>query len=146
MRSFFDINVLIALLDPDHSHHQPAQDWWLKNREGGWASCPITENGFVRVLSNVRYPNDVRFSPSRLIQDLKDFILVSDHEFWEDNISLTDDRLFSRHAIISPSWLTDIYLLALAIKNRGRLVTFDRRIRPETVIGASENNLCIIEF
>lgn len=144
MRSLFDVNVLIAVLDPDHSHHIQAQEWWSDSRSSGWASCPITENGFVRVMCNYKYPADERFSPGQMIQDLTDFINVSDHEFWPDDISLTDSSLFSKGNIVSPTWLTDIYLLALATQRGGRLVTFDRRIRIETVPGASKNNLCII--
>src|SRR5947208_2168029 len=108
MRSLLDINVLISLLDPDHSHHDRAQAWWKDNRAAGWASCPISENGFVRVMSNPNYPVEIRFAPGQLIKDLRDFATTSDHEFWADDISLLDDTLFDSNRILGPRQLTDI--------------------------------------
>jgi predicted nucleic acid-binding protein len=56
-RALFDVNLLIALFDEQHVHHVRAQAWWAATRAGGWASCPVTENGFVRVISQPNYPN-----------------------------------------------------------------------------------------
>jgi predicted nucleic acid-binding protein len=50
VRALFDVNVLIALFDPAHVHHESAHAWWKANQSSGWATCPLTENGFVRVL------------------------------------------------------------------------------------------------
>lgn len=144
MRSLLDVNVLIALLDPDHPHHDRAQVWWKANRKDGWASCPISENGFVRVMSNPKYPADVPLTPLGLIADLRDFVQMGDHEFWADDISLLDSSLFATNRIIGPRQITDVYLLALAVHNRGRLVSFDERITTSAVINANRSNLCVI--
>ena len=144
MRSLLDVNVLIALLDPDHSLHERAQRWWKANSRFGWASCPITENGFVRILSNITNADGGRLSPHILIRDLSDFVLVSDHEFWPDDVSLLDEKIFARSKVISAGAVTDIYLLALATIHIARLVTFDTRIKRDSVIGSKDTNLCII--
>ncbi|MEO6655862.1 MAG: TA system VapC family ribonuclease toxin [Pyrinomonadaceae bacterium] len=144
MRSLLDINVLISLLDPDHSHHERAQDWWRDNRNAGWASCPISENGFIRIMSNPSYPAEVHFSPAKAIVDLYDFVSMSDHEFWADNISMLDDKVFESKRILGSRQLTDIYLLALAVQHSGRLVSFDQRISASSVRNATTTNLCII--
>lgn len=144
IRSLLDINVLISLLDPDHSHHDRAQDWWKDNRNAGWASCPISENGFVRVMSNPSYPAEIRFTPAQLIKDLWDFASTSNHEFWADDISLLDDKLFKSNRIIGPKQLTDLYLLGLAVRHDARLVSFDVRITGSAVPNANAINLVII--
>ena len=59
MRALFDVNVLIARFDPAHVHHERAHRWWKLNKTSGWASCPLTENGFVRILSQPKYPNTI---------------------------------------------------------------------------------------
>jgi len=144
MRSLFDINVLIALLDPDHPHHVRAQAWWKVNRHAGWATCPLSENGFVRVMSNAKYPADIPFAPQGLILDLADFISRGHHEFWPDDISLLNTNVFNTQSILGPRHLTDIYMLALAVRNGGRLVSFDTRISTIAVRNATAANLSII--
>lgn len=143
-RALLAVNVLIALLDPDHDHHDSAQNWWKLNHTGGWASCPITENGFVRIMSNVLYPAEIQFTPSQLVKDLLDFVNVTDHAFWPDDVSLLDNNTFERERLISHRSLTDAYLLAVAKARKSRLVTFDRRITIFAVKGATEENLCVI--
>jgi len=144
MRSLFDVNFLIALTDPDHANHPRAQSWWKINRHCGWASCPLTENGFVRVMSNPKYPTESSFIPRQLISDLLDFVLLGEHEFWHDDISLLDSSIFDSSRIVGPRQITDIYLLALTVKNGGRLVTFDERISIQAVSGATPDNLVIV--
>ena len=144
MRSLLDINVLIALLDPDHSNHPRAQDWWKVNRTPGWASCPLTENGFVRILSNPKYPADIPAAPGQRITDLRDFVSMGNHEFWPDDISILDDTLFDATRVMGPRQLTDLYLLALAANHKGRLVTFDERIPLSAIRNASGAHLCVI--
>ena len=57
MRGLLDVNALIALFDEDHPFNATIREWWVENRAGGWASCPLTENGFLRVVSQRRYSN-----------------------------------------------------------------------------------------
>ena len=131
MRALLDINVIIALLDPDHTFHDRAHAWWAQNQSEGWASCPITENGVVRIMSNPGYSERARFAPADLIARLGTFAAQTNHEFWPDDISLRNPEVFTPERILGSRQLTDIYLLALATKHTGRLVTFDGNISLE---------------
>jgi toxin-antitoxin system PIN domain toxin len=144
MRALLDVNVLIALLDPDHVFHDRAHDWWAGNLADGWASCPLTENGVVRIMSNPGYSSALRFTPGDLIHRLQVFASQSDHEFWPDEITLRDGLLFVADHIHSSRQLTDIYLLGVASKHGGRLVTFDQGISRSTVRISKEENLCVL--
>src|SRR5258706_3876930 len=125
MLALLDVNFIIALLDPDHAFHERAHAWWAANRNRGWASCPLTENGVVRVMSHPGYSQTTRFAPGDLIDRLRQFAAQSDHEFWPDGISLRDKNIFAAERIPNSRQLTDLYLLALAVAHPGRLVTFD---------------------
>lgn len=143
MRALLDVNVIIALLDPDHAFHERAHAWWAGNRTHGWASCPLTENGVVRIMSHPGYSKATRFTPGDLLGRLQQFAAQSDHEFWPDSISLRDDRLFNTERIHTSRQLTDVYLLALAVAHKGRLVTFDQGISLSCVHHAKAANMCI---
>ena len=91
MRALLDVNVLIALLDPDHSLHAAATAWFRENAREGWASCPITQNGCMRVMSHPAYPNA---PPLRMIAErLAEATASPLHEFWPDDVSLLDPRV-----------------------------------------------------
>ena len=144
MRSLLDINILIALLDPKHIFHSDAHTWWSMRGDLQWASCPLTENGFLRIMSNPRYDKHKQFSFTELAKLLGDFARDTQHEFWPDDISLLDDSIIPSNIILGSKLITDTYLLALAVKNNGRLVTFDAKISRSTVIGATAKNLSVI--
>ena len=143
MRSLLDINVIISLIDPDHVFHERAHDWWSTNFKSGWASCPITENGVVRIMSNPNYSLKARFVPDDLVGRLGEFAAKSDHEFWPDEISLLDEKIFAAGRIHNSRQITDLYLLALAAKHGGRLVTFDEGIALNAVKTAKPANLFV---
>ena len=139
MRSLLDVNVLIALLDADHSLHGPAMQWFEANARQGWASCPITQNGCLRIMSHPAYPNA---PPVRTILDrLTAATATGLHEFWADDVSLLDDRLLDHSRILGSRQITDLYLLALAVTHGGRLVTFDTSIALQAVRGATALHL-----
>ena len=144
MRALLDINVLIALFDPDHVFHDRSHRWWKSNARGGWASCPLIENGVVRIMSNPAYSKGAQFPPNELIQRLKHFAINTDHEFWPDDLTLRDDTLFVGERLHSSRSITDIYLLGLAVKHEERLATFDEQIPISSVRGAKASNLCLI--
>ena len=144
MRALLDINVMIALLEPDHAFHERAHAWWAVNEANGWASCPLTENGVVRILSHPGYSRNVQFAPRELIKMLHRFSVQTDHEFWSDSISLRDATIFAVDRIHGSRQLTDLYLLALAVANRGRLVTFDEKIPISAVHSATPQHLCVV--
>lgn len=142
MRALFDVNLLIALFDPEHIHHDPSQRWWEANRAVGWASCPLSQNGFVRIVSQATY---LKPSPARdLVERLAEAVVDTDHEFWPDDVSLTDESLFVRDRLLGPKRLTDIYLLALAVRHGGRLATFDRNIPLAAVRGAEPRHVAVV--
>jgi uncharacterized protein len=144
VRALLDINVIIALLDPDHVFHDRAHAWWEANRKHGWASCPLTENGVVRIMANPVYSQSVRFTPQDLISRLNSFATQTNHEFWPDNVTLRDVGVFAGDRIHGSSQITDIYLLALAVKHMGRLATFDERIPASAVCSATKSNVCTV--
>lgn len=141
--ALLDVNVLVALFDGNHTHHEAAHAWFAANRELGWATCPITENGFARVISNVAYPGR-RTTLRDAINRLSSFRDSDGHVFWPDTLTLCDPNLFRPEHVSGHRQITDAYLLALAAKNGGRLASFDRRIVADAVTGATTANLTII--
>jgi uncharacterized protein len=142
--SLLDVNVLVALFDPSHVHHEAAHRWVARNRRKGWGTCPLTINGCVRVLSHPSYSGP-RASPPEIIGLLRTFCAGEHHEFWADSVSLADERLFRSAAIASHNQLTDLYLLGLAVARHGKLATFDRGISIKAIMGAAQSNLEVIE-
>lgn len=141
--ALLDVNVLVALFDSDHVHHNSAHEWFAANRESGWATCPLTENGLVRVLSNVAYAG-VPYQPAAIVKRLEQFCASGHHGFWPDAISLRDPRLFDRTVAVTHRQITDVYLLGLARNQGGRLATFDRGIPVAAVVGADSGYLEVI--
>ena len=111
--ALLDVNVLVALFDPDHVHHEFAHDWFADHRQQGWATCPITENGLVRVLSNPAYAGST-LRPAAVTSALARFRASGDHAFWPATLSLTDERVFDLSVASGHGKLTDVYLLGLA--------------------------------
>lgn len=142
MRALLDVNVLIALLDQDHALHVRARGWFAKNANAGWASCPLTQNGCVRILSHPGYPNGVSVAGAMTL--LGEAIADSHHAFWADDFSLLDARIADPTRIHGPRQLTDVYLLALAVRNGGRFVTLDEGVSIAAVHGAVKKNLLIL--
>jgi uncharacterized protein len=142
MRALFDVNLLIAIIDEGHEHHWKAHEWWTANIADGWATCPLTENGMVRVMSQSGYKAPI--SATFAIDLLAEQIGKSDHAFWADDISLRDNERIDPDRILGPNQITDAYLLALAVKHGGRLATFDRSITLGAVRGAEPRHLVVI--
>jgi uncharacterized protein len=139
MRALLDVNVLIALHDALHVHHQVATDWIEQHRQHGWASCPITQNGWLRVASQPSYSNPQPLS--KLLEASASILKSRVHEFWPDDISLLDGKRLHANKVLGHRQLTDVYLLALAVHHHGRLVTFDAKIPTSVVVGASAKHL-----
>lgn len=142
MRSLLDVNVLIALLDAAHVHHTRATQWLGENIRHGWASCPLTQNGCIRILAQPNYPNSV--PAVQAAARLREAVRTVHHEFWADDQSLLDDDLFNWTHLLGPRQLSDAYLLALAVRHKGRFVTLDRRVPLAAVPGASAKHLAVI--
>jgi toxin-antitoxin system PIN domain toxin len=142
MRALLDVNVLIALLDADHSLHASAMRWFDENAKAGWASCPITQNGCIRVMSHSSYPNTVPVQS--IVERLAEAASNAFHSFWPDDVSILDRRVVDPGRVHGPRQVTDLYLLALAVKNRARLATFDRSIPLDAVEGAEKRHLLVL--
>lgn len=142
MRALLDVNVLIALLDENHAHHATVSDWFSGHIEHGWASCPLTQNGCVRIVSQPRYPNALGVADA--VMRLKDAVSTRWHQFLQDDVSLLDDSVVDRRQLLGPRQLTDVYLLALAVAHGVRLVTLDKSVSVVAVRGAREDHLAVI--
>lgn len=141
-RALLDVSVLLALLDSDHVDHSRAREWLEVEIGSGWASCPITENGFVRIISQPRYPSPI--SPTEAADLLGRAVGTPHHEFWPCDLSLLDREVVDRTRVHGPRQVTDAYLLALAVRHRGRLVTFDRSVVLSAVPGATADALTVL--
>lgn len=122
-----DVNVLIALIDPAHVHHDAAHAWFDASGKNNWATCPLTENGIIRIVSHPKYPNCVG-TPAVAIAVITRLRQLPGHDFWPDDISLTDNRHIKSARLLSSAQVTDTYLLALARAHEGQLATFDNRL------------------
>lgn len=142
MRSLLDVNVLIALLDADHVSHDVAWAWFNRNARGGWASCPLTQNGCIRIMSHARYPSPIPVQSG--MERLREATASSHHAFWPDDVTLLDETVADAARIHGPRQLTDLYLLALAVHHSGRLVTFDHAIAASAIRGARDEHLCLL--
>lgn len=142
MRALLDVNVLIALFDSAHVHHRRSREWFEANIALGWASCPITQNGCLRILSQPTYPQSIPLA--QVAERLRRATATPHHAFWPDDISALDDGLIDARRIHGSKPLTDIYLLALAVKHAGRFVSFDARIARSAVRAAEERHLVVL--
>lgn len=142
--SLLDVNVLVALFFPDHIHHDVAHDWFADHRHEGWATCPLTENGLIRVACQ-QPSDDSVVRPADVIVNLTRFCRDKLHRSWTASVSLADATLFAPQFIGGHRQVTDVYLLGLARKNGGRLATFDRTIPVKAVRGGTAELLHVIE-
>lgn len=142
MRALYDVNVLIALFDPQHTQHYKANKWHSESQTHGWASCPLTQNGLLRIVSQPRYTNPA--TVAELLALLTNATRDPSHEFWPDDVSLTAGGTLQPQIPLTSSAITDIYLLALAVKHAGCLVTLDSRISRSAVVGASPVHLVVL--
>lgn len=139
MRSLFDVNALIALHDQQHVHHRTVAEWFRQHAAQGWASCPLTQNGAMRVMSQPAYPQPAPLSA--LFTMFGRSFGDPSHAFWPDDLSLGDQAVFDNERIHGHRQITDVYLLGLAVAHGGRLVTLDARIPLSAVRGASASHL-----
>ncbi len=142
MRALLDVNVLIALLDAGHVHHRVVTDWLVTHLGDGWASCPLTQNGCIRIFSNPAYPNAV--PAAQIAERLAEAARHPAHAFWPDAISLLEPGRLAWERLLSSRQVTDAYLLALAVEQGGRLVTLDRGVPLAAVRGAQSRHWVVL--
>lgn len=136
-RYLLDINVLIALIDPAHVQHDNAHKWFAAKGQKAWATCPITENGLLRIVGHPRYPNSPG-SPAVVAGLLRSFQGSPGHAFWPDDVSLLDPQHVNAARVLDSAHVTDTYLLALARAHDGQLASFDQRLVTDAVIGGAQ--------
>jgi toxin-antitoxin system PIN domain toxin len=142
MRALLDVNVLIALLDPLHVHHARAHEWLAGNIEHGWASCPLTQLGCVRIMGQPAYPNP---QPAAAVaRRLAVAAREKHHEFWSASLDACGGELLNWDSVMTSRHATDAYLLALAVQHGGRFATFDRHVPLRAVRGAAARHLVVI--
>ena len=132
MTFLLDVNVLIALIDPTHVGHDAAHLWFGATGAASWATCPLTENGVIRIVGHPKYPNSAG-SPAAAAAIVSRLRTLPGHAFWKDDFSLLDSAIVEIARIAISAQVTDTYLLALAAANHGQLATFDRRLSPVAV-------------
>ena len=130
-----DINLLLALTDPMHVHHEAAHRWFSEKDRRIWATCPITENGFIRIVSHPNYPNRPGDVPA-VLEILSLLCKAPCHLFWAEDLSLL--QVLKSDAVISHAQITDAYLLGLAAHKKGKLATLDQRIPADIVAGGRD--------
>lgn len=141
--ALLDVNLLVALFNPQHTHHEVAHDWFADNHAKGWATCALTQNGFVRVLANpISDVGVVR--PTELVDRLRQLCSEKHHVFWSESVSLIDATIFNPSMIRGHRQVSDIYLLGLAKKMGGYLATLDGGIPLGAVVGATRKTLAVI--
>lgn len=128
-----DVNVLIALIDPAHVQHDAAHGWFAQTGSASWATCPLTENGLLRIVGHPRYPN-APGTPATVAVVLQALRALPGHHFWPDDISLMNPALVQAERLLSHTQVTDSYLLALARHHGGKLASFDRKLVTDAVV------------
>ena len=132
MTFLLDVNVLIALIDPGHVAHDDAHMWFAANGAAAWATCPITENGVIRIVGHPRYPNSPG-SPALVAEIVVKLRALPGHVFWPDDVSLVGSTDVDVSKILTSAQVTDAYLLSLAKAHGGRLASFDRKLSTAAV-------------
>ena len=142
MRGLFDVSILLALIDTAHARHGDVVRWVSAHRSDGWATCPLTQNGFVRIISQRGYPNP--FELPDPVAALRAAVALPDHEFWSDDLSILDAERVDHSRLLGPKQITDVYLLALAVKHGGRFVTLDTGISFKAARGGRAETLVVV--
>jgi toxin-antitoxin system PIN domain toxin len=138
-----DVNALIALLWEEHPFHKCCADWFAKSGKEGWATCPMTESGCVKILSTPAFtanPPSV-VSALRILQTAAES--SGNHHFWNDDLPLSALRLRWSSGL-GHKQVTDAYLLSLAIHHKGSLVTFDARMEMLAGLGNVANDSLVV--
>lgn len=132
--ALLDVNVLIALIDPRHVHHESCHRWFASREGADWASCAITQNAVLRIVGHPRYPNSPG-SPAVVSRILQELVGHPQHRYWPDAPSLLGLGHVNPSALVNSGQITDTYLLALAVHQGGVLASLDQRLSTVAVAG-----------
>ena len=137
MTFLLDVNVLIALLDDEHVAHHRVLPWFESEGMKSWATCPITQNGVIRILGHPTYPGG-HGDCSMIAAVLSELCALEGHEFWPDDLDLLRSDAVRINRLPSSKHLTDTYLVALASSRSAQLATLDRKISTAAIVGGAE--------
>ena len=140
MTYLLDVNVLVALAWPSHSHHDRAQAWFARHGAEGWATCPFTETAFVRILSNLTFSPDA-VSPREATNLLGANVDHPHHKFWADDVTFVDAVRPFAHSLVGHQQVADAYLLGLAIHKKGAFATMDHSIQALLAKGIKKSDV-----
>ncbi len=138
-----DVNVLIAMAWPTHRDHEKVLEWLAHHAREGWATCPLTQTGFVRILSNPAFSANA-LTPTDALTLLQANLAHPAHRFWADEVSLIDSLEPFAQKLAGHQQVTDAYLLGLAIHKKGKLVTLDRGVRMLLPEKSPERDLVVL--
>lgn len=136
MTFLLDVNVLVALIAPDHPSHEAAHRWFDAEGRADWATCPLSENGALRVLGNPKLPGSPG-TPGGVVSLLQSLLEQGSRSFWVDDLRLMTSPLIVHSRLLRREDVTDTHLLALAVSHDGRLATLDRKLRFDAVKGGA---------
>ncbi|MGI9170827.1 MAG: TA system VapC family ribonuclease toxin [Caulobacteraceae bacterium] len=142
MTFLLDVNVMIALIDRAHVHHELSRGWFEREGRQSWATCPISENGALRIVGHPAYGN-FPGSPAAVATVLQELRTLGNHRFWPDDISLVASEFVDPARLLTSGQVTDTYLLALAISKGGARATLDRRLITAAAQGGAAG-LCLV--
>ncbi len=143
MPFLLDINVLIARTDPRHEHHSRCLAWERLHRRPPFATCPLTENGFLRIYGHPNYPGGPG-SPAEARIELDAIRRLPQHAFIPDDISIAEQARIQNLKSVTPRQLTDLYLLALAVRHDYQFATLDANIDASLVVDGPAA-LCLVD-
>ena len=125
--NLLDINVLVALLWGSHEGHEKAQNWFAQGAKAGWATCPFTQAGCVRILSNPAFSRNA-VTPQQALKLLSVNMNHPTHVFWPDDLTFAEAVAPMEQLLVGHKQVHDAYLLGLAIRRKAKLVTLDRSV------------------
>lgn len=137
MTFLLDVSVAIALIDPAHVSHSTVQAWFAAGGSSSYATCPIVQNGVLRIVGHPSYPQSPG-SPAAAWPALASLTEQAGHSFWSDDVDIMSSTLIDGEKVRTSGQVTDTYLLALAVHHGGKLATLDLRLSAAAVKGGAQ--------
>jgi len=141
--SLLDVNALIAAAWPTHTAHEKVQAWFASHAHAGWATCPLTELGFVRILSNPAFSPHA-LTPREAATLLQANVKHPAHHFWADDLPFSSSAQTYLDRLTGHQQVTDAYLLGMAFQRNGKLVTLDQSVQALLADKPSVQNLLLV--
>ena len=141
--ALLDVSVLVALAWPNHVHHEVARAWFRRNHRRGWATCSMTQTGFVRVSANKAFIQTA-VSPREAVLLLGELTGLAGHRFWADDLHFVCSPHVDTDRLVGHRQVTGAHLLGLALRHKGRLATLDGKLRSLLPAGAPASSIEVV--